>query len=106
MNFSDKLTRVRIQYDESENLFRLFKRAIVYRRRWFRSLIVVSFCASFSKLRVQSVFFAISLANKVLVDQKDNNASFSPLSRNIRYLDKILQYSASYFCRKCYQLKF
>ncbi len=50
---------------------------------------VVSFCASFSKLRVHSVLFCYCLANKVTVKQIEQNASFGSLSRNIRYLENI-----------------
>ena len=49
--------------------------------------IVVSFCATFSKLRVHSLCFAIILANRVMVEQIDQKASFRS---NIRYLEKIL----------------
>ncbi len=43
---------------------------IVCRERWWRP-IILSFRASFSKLVVRSVFFAVVLANKVRVEQID-----------------------------------
>ncbi len=67
--------------------------SIVYRNGWFKKPIVVSFC---------SVLLLLQSTRSWLSQRIKQIASFSSLSRNFRYLENILQYSASYLCSNIY----
>ncbi len=75
-------------------------------KRWFRNLLFYLFVQVFQNWDCTVFCFAIFLANRVMVERVDKNASFGPQARNIRYLENILWYSASYLCRQYSHLKF
>ncbi len=63
---------------------------MVYRNRWLGNLLLCIFVQVFQNLYCTIFCFAIDLANKAMAERIDQNAPFGSLSRNTRYLEKIL----------------